>query len=55
MAGAASVRALKDAIRTTGYERKSGSRREKDAADDRRDAEFGSLALRLGAKDLMEV
>ncbi|MDU0310697.1 heavy metal translocating P-type ATPase [Rhizobium sp. 10PS4] len=52
-AGAVSLRALEDAVHAAGYEPKSGSRPEKDAADDRRDTEIRSLALRLGISAIL--
>lgn len=52
-AGAASVRALEDAVRAAGYEPKSGSRPHDGEAVDRRDAEMRSLALRLGVSAIL--
>ncbi|NEI06127.1 heavy metal translocating P-type ATPase [Rhizobium leguminosarum] len=52
-AGAASVRALEDAIRAAGYEPKSESRPHKAASADCRDVEMRSLALRLGVSAIL--
>jgi len=52
-AGVASVRALEDAVRTIGYEPKSGSQSYNASAADRRDVELRSLALRLGVSAIL--
>ncbi|TCU36817.1 heavy metal translocating P-type ATPase [Rhizobium azibense] len=52
-AGAASIRALKDAIRAAGYQPKTESRAENANGDDRRDVEIHKLALRLGVSVIL--
>ncbi|WP_064710700.1 heavy metal translocating P-type ATPase [Rhizobium bangladeshense] len=52
-AGAASVRALEDAVRTAGYEPKSEGQTHKPAAADRRNIEMRSLAVRLGVSAIL--
>ncbi|APO74498.1 copper-transporting ATPase protein ActP 2 [Rhizobium etli 8C-3] len=52
-AGAASIRALKDAIRAAGYQPKTESGAENANGDDRRDVEIHKLALRLGVSVIL--